>query len=77
MTKSAAVRIKGPISIKKSLNGMVNIVFGFYLSKEKLERLGSPLDEIVLFSVHKCYVVIGRRDVIRELGNCCHAGLLI
>ena len=39
-------------------------------------RLGSPLDEIVLFSVHKCYVVIGRCDVIRELGNRCYAGLL-
>ena len=30
----------------------------------------------MLFSVHKCYVVIGRHDVIRELGNRCHAGLL-
>ena len=45
-------------------------------SNEKFERLGSPLDEIVLFSVHRCYVVIGRRDIIRELGNCCNAGLL-
>ena len=36
----------------------------YKLSNEKFERLGSPLDEIVLFSVHKCYVVIGRRDVI-------------
>ena len=43
---------------------------------KKFERLGSPLDEIVLFSVHKCYGVIGRHDVIRELGNRCHAGLL-
>ena len=23
------------------------------------ERLGSPLEEIVLFSVHKCYIVMG------------------
>ena len=31
---------------------------------------------MLLFSVHKCYVVIGRRDIIRELGNRCYAGLL-
>ena len=43
---------------------------------EKFERLGSPLDKIVLFSVPKCYVVIECGDVIRELGNRCYAGLL-
>ena len=49
----------------------------YHLWKEKFKRLGSLLDEIVLHkSLHKCYVVIGRRDIIRELGNHCHAGLL-
>ena len=40
----------------------------------KFERL----DEIVLISEHKFSVIMSRRrgDVIRELGNRCHAGLL-
>ena len=29
-----------------------------------------------IFCVQKYYVVIGHCDAIRELGNCCHAGLL-
>ena len=45
-------------------------------SRMKFDRLGDPLDEIVLFSVHIFYVLIWRHDVIRELGNRCHAGLL-
>ena len=30
----------------------------------KFERSVDPLDEILLFSVHKCYVVIWRHDVM-------------
>ena len=45
-------------------------------SRMKFDRLGDPLDEIVLFSVHIFYVIMWHHDVIRELGNRCHAGLL-
>ena len=31
---------------------------------KKFERLGGPLDETVLFSLHKCHVVIWRRGII-------------
>ena len=48
----------------------------FLALKWKIQEIGSPLDEIVLFSVHKCYIIIGHCDIIRELGNHCYAGLL-
>ena len=55
--------------------------FKYLLALEWNSRLGDPLDEIVLFSVHIFYVLMLRcnlatHDVIRELGNRCHAGLL-
>ena len=44
---------------------------------KKFERLGSFLDEIVLFSVHKCYLIIGRRDVIQSLETVAMQGYFI
>ena len=49
--------------------------WNYKLSNEK-SKFGGPLDEIVLVSVHKFSFVMWRHDVIRELGNRCHAGLL-
>ena len=43
---------------------------------KKFEILGSPLDEIMLFSVHKFSVRMLHFDVIQELRNHCHPGLL-
>ena len=43
---------------------------------DKFVRLGDPLDEIVFKFSIVMHITIWHRDIIRELGNRCHAELL-
>ena len=86
--KREAIRMK-LINDRQNTNRQINITvnttgtvsfwitcWAFLAIEWKFDRLGDLLDEIVLFSVHIFSVIIWHRDVIRELGNRCHARLL-